>query len=1350
MEKHFIKELKEKILGYDIISFDIFDTLMFRLVSRPEDIFYIMEKNLNIKEFSRIRQIGQRDASLNAEKIGYPHADMDEIYNYLKNNYHLECDWDEVKKYEIELENDALYANMHMKEIFNFAKENGKRVIAVSDMYLKKAEIEKFLNSCGYVGFDEIYISSDIRKTKYRYDLFEYVIDKENVNAENILHIGDNYEADYVNAKKCGINAVHYNIFMKDDNKFEDMFDSVDKGAEKIIEARGLEDFWYEIGVKVGGSMYLGLIRWIEDKIKKAGKIDKIYFLARDGFNLYNIFKGLGYKNIEYLYASRRAMLLAGIDELNEEALSSLPPYTFYQSVGEILTYLDFTGIDEESVKKCGFSGFNDTIRGLCDFNKMKRLYKLNEAYVLKKCKEERQYAENYFESIGLLNSKSIIFDCGWNGSSQYLLDKILKLVNYKGENKFLYSGIMNTEKSRRQLKGKKYECYFFGHNFNNDIEDKVRLPIVIFELFFGANHNSVWKYRENGYELEELEKEQNHKNSILMGITDYVKLTHSFVDKYNIEIEPRVALRKLLLLINEPNEREALNIGNLKNVDGFVAQKGVEKYVAKLSLFDYLKNPKTEIYWPQAIIKRPDTNFILKNIIRKKYGIKNGRIKAKKSSVFKISFFGRFIEVLKREGVATTFFLIKRRLYNTKSVSGADKYQEWIRVNETDILKTTSLEYKPLISVVVPVYNVLSEQLIECIESVKAQTFDNWELCLVDDFSSWESVRDVLKNYENDSRIKILYRKENGHISRATNDGINMSRGEFIAFLDCDDILAPNAIYEVTKRLNENNRLDFIYSDEDKLTENGKLRHSPFFKPDWSPDTFMSLMYTCHFSVYRKSIVDKINGLNIGVEGAQDYDFTLRFTENAKTVGHIPKILYHWRERPESIASDPEAKPYALEAIKKLKQEALKRRGLDGNIVYSNEMFQFTVDYKNNDGYSVSIIIQSDGDVALFNKCLNSIKKSADNFELICVFSKKAKGEKKSFTQICEKNNCIALFCDSMNRAELFNKGTKGATGNQLIFIEEGCNALSANWIGKLAGYAELEHIGAVGAKILFSETDLIYHSGITSLKGYPVFSFKGYSDSSAYYYGRNKLDYNVSAVCGGIIAVDKKKFELLNGFDENFDNGFYDVDLCYRFIEKGFFNVLKNNVIFEHCGNDKYDDFSKFTKEIKLLKEKNPVLCGYDPFYNVNLTKNKSDFDIGVAFDIHMSKVVKESFDISMYSGEDILIFIDSIDYEEKYVVIEGWSFINKFCHNNFNKKYLTLTDEENNTRLIQTETLLRNDVTSAFNENGSKTLSGFRAVVSINGLKAGKYMIGIFIKNNVYPIKRFAFSGRNLFIK
>lgn len=338
---------------------------------------------------------------------------------------------------------------------------------------------------------------------------------------------------------------------------------------------------------------------------------------------------------------------------------------------------------------------------------------------------------------------------------------------------------------------------------------------------------------------------------------------------------------------------------------------------------------------------------------------------------------------IVKEEGMYVMLYKFKAKLgigsagENAGIASNDEKnYQNWIKKNETALneFDEEKIPYKPLISVVVPVYNVSTKMLKECIMSVVNQTYANWELCLADDASTMPEVRKCLDSFKNNTKIKIKYREKNGHISRCTNSAIEMATGEFVAFMDCDDVLAPNALYEVVKMLNEDETLDFIYSDEDKLSEDGKHRHQPHFKPDWSPDTMMSLMYTCHLGVYRKSIGDELGWLRTGFEGAQDYDFTLRFTEKTKRIGHITKILYHWRERKESTAINPEAKGYIVDATRKTKEEALKRRGYNAELEWVDNIYQFRVNYKPVGNPKVSIIIPSKDNFEVFKRCIDTL----------------------------------------------------------------------------------------------------------------------------------------------------------------------------------------------------------------------------------------------------------------------------------------------------------------------------------------------------------------------------------------
>lgn len=557
--------------------------------------------------------------------------------------------------------------------------------------------------------------------------------------------------------------------------------------------------------------------------------------------------------------------------------------------------------------------------------------------------------------------------------------------------------------------------------------------------------------------------------------------------------------------------------------------------------------------------------------------------------------------------------------------------YHLWIEQRETQDTGEP-LAYEPLVSVVVPVYNVAGELLISCIESVKAQAYQNWELVLVDDASTLEETKEVLSHYEEESRkegdssrIHVHFRKENGHISRATNDGFAHAKGEYVALLDCDDTISRNALYEMVKKVNEDREYDYVYSDEDKMTPDG-IRHLPFFKPDWSPDTFLSLMYTCHFSMFRKSLVDELGGMRVGFEGAQDYDFVLRFTEKAKKIGHVPKILYHWMQRPESTAAGLSAKPYVLEAMKKAKEEALVRRKIRGQVVFQEAQEQFRIDYEVPEDVFLSIIIPSKDHVHLVRQCIDSIKqvtaKESPSYEIIVVDNGSGAEQKAQYEKYLKAQGAAYLYePEEFNFSKMCNCGARKANGNILLFLNDDTEVQAPEWLSRMAGQALQRHTGAVGAKLLYPKTKRIQHAGVVNLPVGPSHMLMTYTDERDYYYGRNTLTYNFLVVTGACLMVRREVFWEVNGFDESFPVAYNDVDLCFRIFQKGYYNVQRNDAVLIHHesvsrGNDELDakKMERLLRERKHLYEKNPGYEGFDPFYNPNLAPDKPDYSFCV----------------------------------------------------------------------------------------------------------------------------------------
>lgn len=572
-------------------------------------------------------------------------------------------------------------------------------------------------------------------------------------------------------------------------------------------------------------------------------------------------------------------------------------------------------------------------------------------------------------------------------------------------------------------------------------------------------------------------------------------------------------------------------------------------------------------------------------------------------------------IEVLSQEGMAAFF----TKAYGYLNRNGA--YGLWIKNMERIELEREKMPYCPLISVIVPVYNVHRNMLEACIQSVLQQTYDNFELCLVDDCSTWREVKEVLALYESREKVKIVYREENGHISRATNTGFDMASGEFVGLLDCDDTLAPNALYEMVRLLNQNPKLDYIYSDEDKITEDGKKRKDPFFKPDWSPDTLMSLMYTSHFSLYRKSIVLKAGGMRVGAEGAQDYDLTLRVTECTDAIGHIPKVLYHWRERKESTAYSVSSKSYIQENTKKVKLDALERRGQAGELEYVPELAQYRVVYQVMGKPLVSIIILSKDNSHMFEQCVKSIFNNTtyENYEVLLVDNGSGEREREEYNNIVKKYK-IRYIYEKMpfNFSKMCNIGAWNAKGEFLLFLNDDIEILQKDWLQRMLGHAQLKHIGAVGAKLYYPDSNRIQHAGILNLKTGPCHAFYQMKDQTGMYYGRNIMDYNYSCVTGACFLVQKEKFLEAGKFDESFPVAYNDVALCFALLREGYYNVIRTDVtMFHHESVSRgYDEDAekekRLKKEMEHLYQKFPEYKGYDPCYNLNLVQTRGDFSI------------------------------------------------------------------------------------------------------------------------------------------
>ena len=682
------------------------------------------------------------------------------------------------------------------------------------------------------------------------------------------------------------------------------------------------------------------------------------------------------------------------------------------------------------------------------------------------------------------------------------------------------------------------------------------------------------------------------------------------------------------------------------------------------------------------------------------------------------------------------------RRRYEELLKYTEGDYEGWIARREEEYKKNEIFENTPLISVVVPVYNVEDRHLIPCIESVKAQTYNNWELILVDDCSSYPNVAKTLRKKSRwNKKIQVISRTENGGISKCTNTGINSALGEYIAFMDCDDTLAPFALYEVVKKLNEDD-YDFVYSDEDKIDDDGNRRHDPFFKPDWSPDTLMSYMYTSHLGVYKTSIVKELDGLNSEYDGCQDYDLTLRFTEKTQKVGHISKVLYHWREREESTASNPESKSYVKERTEACKKAVLERRRLNADLEWIDDIYQYRVKYIPEDNPLVSIIIPSKDNPVILEQCLRTLREKTNygNYEITIVDNGSNETNKGLYESLSAKYKCRYHYeKKDFNFSYMCNIGARISKGDYFLFLNDDIEIIEGEWLERMLGQAELPHVGAVGAKLLYPDTTLIQHDGVISIESGPVHEFAKMDDEENYYFNRNRLDFDVLAVTAACLLVKKDKFDEVGGYDEELAVAYNDIDLCIKLVKSGYFNVIRNDAVLYHHesisrGDDAMDPekFERLMNEQDKLYNKHPKYRKRDPFYNVNLVQTDCDFsnDYDSENDYSVTSV-----DPSQYEVDDTIRYGIDIARHDWCTYIEGWAFKEGF-DDNINLETNILLIGERKSYLINTAHVRREDVVETFSYENCISFCGFKARVDRKMINRGNYSIHVVCNDRVAP--------------
>ncbi|MBW4693768.1 MAG: glycosyltransferase [Lyngbya sp. HA4199-MV5] len=536
-------------------------------------------------------------------------------------------------------------------------------------------------------------------------------------------------------------------------------------------------------------------------------------------------------------------------------------------------------------------------------------------------------------------------------------------------------------------------------------------------------------------------------------------------------------------------------------------------------------------------------------------------------------------------------------------------------------------MAHKPLISVVMPVYDPPEAFLHAAIDSVINQIYPHWELCIADDASTAPHVRPLLEYYQaQDSRIKVIFRASNGHISHCSNSALELATGEFVALLDHDDLLTPDALYEVALLINRQPDADLIYSDEDKIDEQEELR-DPYFKPDWCPDSLLSRMYICHLGVYRRSLLEAIGGFRPGFEGSQDYDLALRFTEKTDHIFHIPKILYHWRLTPVSAASSTEAKPYAHQAARKALTEALQRRDTPGKLLDSPTCLgHYIVRYQIEDYKLVSIIIPTRDLSQTLNQCLESIFKETTypNYEVIIIDNGSVEQETADLIDRWLKKQPGRFKCYPLdipfNYSKLNNYGVNQAKGEFLLFLNNDTEILTSDWVDAMVEQAQRTSIGAVGVQLLYPDNTLQHAGVVAGIGGVAGHSHRYLASDEPGYFNQIQTVNNYSAATAACLMCRRDAFMAVGGFEEQLAIAFNDIDFCFKLVEKGYRNIYLPHVKLYHYESksrgfeDTEEKQVRFRKEIAYMQLRWHSLIEHDPCYNPNLSKQIENYSLNI----------------------------------------------------------------------------------------------------------------------------------------
>ncbi len=615
--------------------------------------------------------------------------------------------------------------------------------------------------------------------------------------------------------------------------------------------------------------------------------------------------------------------------------------------------------------------------------------------------------------------------------------------------------------------------------------------------------------------------------------------------------------------------------------------------------------------------------NYQSKEILQEKRSSQN--VLSKVPKLFKMLSYQHFkngFRILKKKGFSG---VIDRIVHGSSNWAEYDEWFNATKVTEEELerQRNTEFEFAPMISIIVATFNTKEEYLKEMIDSVRNQSYSNWQLCIGDGSTNDSVEKYVKEHYGDDLRIVFKKLEKNYGISGNMNGALELVTGDYVGLFDHDDLLTPDCLYEFVASMQEVHH-DCVYSDEDKLNDKTKKFEDPHFKPDFSIDLLCSHNYITHFFVVNMDIVRKVGGMRSEYDGSQDHDFIFRCVEQANSVHHVPKILYHWRMHPLSTAMDPESKMYCYTSGKKAIESHFKRIGIDATVemlprpLYGMYHCKYTV----KDHPLVSILIPNYNHKDLLKGCIESLMNvnTYSNMEIVIVENNSTEQEIFDYYKELEEtysNVKIIYYEGDFNYSKINNYGVKYTHGEYILFLNNDTKVIEPDSIEDMLGVCQREDVGAVGAKLLY-EDDTVQHCGVVvGYHGYATAAFSLIDRNDFGYMGRPRVSWDVSAVTAACLMTKREIFDEVGGFDEDFKVACNDVDLCLKirslnkWIVEDVFSVWYHYESKSRGLEDTPEKQARFQSEIARFQKKWPeILKNGDPFHNPNFDLDKGPF--------------------------------------------------------------------------------------------------------------------------------------------